>query len=135
MAATPEAGAPAAAPKATRPFNVGLLVAIAALAVVLLLPSAQGLPVAGQRMLAVFCFAVVVWITEALDYAVSAIVIAALIAVLLGFSPDAAKPETLVGTARGLGTAACGPDTLERYRLRPGPYGLALSFRVLARAF
>jgi beta-galactosidase len=33
---------------------------------------------------------------------------------------------------RGLGTAACGPDTLERYRLRPGPYGLDLSFRLLA---
>ncbi len=30
---------------------------------------------------------------------------------------------------RGLGTASCGPDTLERYRLRPGPYGLELSLR------
>jgi len=30
---------------------------------------------------------------------------------------------------RGLGTASCGPDTLERYRLRPGPYRLALSLR------
>ena len=28
---------------------------------------------------------------------------------------------------RGLGTASCGPDTLERYRLRPGPYRLELS--------
>ena len=27
---------------------------------------------------------------------------------------------------RGLGTAACGPDTLERYRLRPGQYNLEL---------
>ena len=48
------------------------------------------------------------------------------------------KPEvhlTVDAAQRGLGTAACGPDTLERYRLRPGPYGLALSFRVLARAF
>ena len=34
--------------------------------------------------------------------------IAALIAVLLGFSPDVAKPDTLMGTARGLGTAASG---------------------------
>jgi beta-galactosidase len=30
---------------------------------------------------------------------------------------------------RGLGTASCGPDTLERYRLRPGPYRLELSLR------
>lgn len=29
---------------------------------------------------------------------------------------------------RGLGTASCGPDTLERYRLRPGTYTLRLSF-------
>ncbi|MDP3177930.1 MAG: glycoside hydrolase family 2, partial [Spirochaetaceae bacterium] len=29
---------------------------------------------------------------------------------------------------RGVGTATCGPDTLERYRLRPGVYRLALSF-------
>jgi beta-galactosidase len=29
---------------------------------------------------------------------------------------------------RGLGTASCGPDTLERYRLRPGAYRLELSF-------
>jgi len=28
---------------------------------------------------------------------------------------------------RGVGTATCGPDTLERYRLRPGAYGLGLS--------
>jgi len=28
---------------------------------------------------------------------------------------------------RGLGTATCGPDTLEKYRLRPGPVGLELS--------
>lgn len=31
---------------------------------------------------------------------------------------------------RGLGTASCGPDTLERYRLRPGTYQLRLSFRM-----
>jgi len=42
-------------------------------------------------------------------------------------------PETLLYidvAQRGLGTASCGPDTLERYRLRPGTYRLALSFRM-----
>lgn len=29
---------------------------------------------------------------------------------------------------RGLGTASCGPDTHERYRLRPGRYGLEPEF-------
>jgi beta-galactosidase len=42
------------------------------------------------------------------------------------------KPETFLSidvAQRGLGSAACGPDTLERYRLRPGPYRLELSLR------
>jgi len=42
-------------------------------------------------------------------------------------------PETLVHidvAQRGLGTASCGPDTQERYRLRPGTYELELSFRL-----
>lgn len=41
------------------------------------------------------------------------------------------RPETLLCldvAQRGLGTAACGPDTLERYRLRPGQYALELSW-------
>ncbi len=33
---------------------------------------------------------------------------------------------------RGLGTATCGPDTLERYRLRPGPYRLDLELRPIS---
>jgi len=41
------------------------------------------------------------------------------------------RPETLLYldvAQRGLGTASCGPDTHERYRLRPGPYRLELAF-------
>ena len=64
--------APAAQPNWLR-RNWGLLLAIAALIAILLLPTPAGLPVAGQRMLAVLAFAVIVWMTEALDYAVSAV--------------------------------------------------------------
>jgi beta-galactosidase len=42
------------------------------------------------------------------------------------------KPELFLAidvAQRGIGTATCGPDTLERYRLRPGPYRLELSLR------
>jgi beta-galactosidase len=42
------------------------------------------------------------------------------------------KDETFLSidvAQRGLGTATCGPDALERYRLRPGPYRFDLSFR------
>ncbi len=86
----------------------GLLLAIAVLVLLLALPTPEGLPVAGQRVLAVFGFAVVVWVTEALDYAVSAIVIAALLAFLLGMSPDPAKPQALLGTVQGLTIAVSG---------------------------
>jgi beta-galactosidase len=42
------------------------------------------------------------------------------------------RPEVFLSidvAQRGVGTATCGPDTLERYRLRPGPYRLELSLR------
>jgi solute carrier family 13 (sodium-dependent dicarboxylate transporter), member 2/3/5 len=88
--------------------NWGLVLASAVLLAILLLPTPSGLPVAGQRMLAVFGFAVIVWITDALDYAVSAIVISALMAVLLGTSPNVANPSTLIGTVQGLTAAMSG---------------------------
>jgi solute carrier family 13 (sodium-dependent dicarboxylate transporter), member 2/3/5 len=85
-----------------------LALAVVVLLAILLAPQQPGLPVAGQRMLAVFGFAVVVWVSEALDYAVSAIVIAALMALLLGISPDPAKPAVLLGTVQGLTLAVSG---------------------------
>ena len=88
--------------------NWGLLLAIAALVAVLLLPTPDGLPVAGHRMLAILVFAVIVWMTEAVDYAVSAVVIAALMAFLLGFSPNPANPNALMGTSAGLTLAFSG---------------------------
>jgi sodium-dependent dicarboxylate transporter 2/3/5 len=88
--------------------NWGILLAVAALVMVLLLPTPEGLSIAGQRMLAVLAFAVIVWMTEALDYAVSAVVIAALMAFLLGLSPNPANPNVLLGTSAGLSLAFSG---------------------------
>lgn len=88
--------------------NWGLLAAVAALIIILLLPTPAGLPVAGHRMLAILAFAVIVWMTEAIDYAVSAVVIAALMAFLLGLSPNPANPKVLLGTSAGLGLAFSG---------------------------
>ncbi|HET7888006.1 MAG TPA: DASS family sodium-coupled anion symporter [Bradyrhizobium sp.] len=88
--------------------NWGLLLGAAVLAAILLLPTPPGLSVAGQRMLAVFGFAVIVWMTDALDYAVSAVVIAALMALFLGISPNVANPKVLIGTVQGLTTAISG---------------------------
>jgi len=88
--------------------NWGLPLAIAALVAVLLLPTPTGLPIAGHRMLATLVFAVIVWMTEAVDYAVSAVIIAALMAFLLGLSPNPANPNVLLGTSGGLGLAFSG---------------------------
>lgn len=88
--------------------NWGLLLAIAALVAILALPTPSDLPVAGHRMLAVLAFAVIVWMTEALDYAVSALVIAALMAFVIGLSPNPANPKVLMGTSAALGIAFSG---------------------------
>jgi sodium-dependent dicarboxylate transporter 2/3/5 len=88
--------------------NWGLLLALAALLAVMLIPTPPGLSIAGQRMLAILAFAIVIWMTEALDYAVSAIVIAALMAFLLGLSPNPANPAVIWGTSAGLGLAFSG---------------------------
>jgi len=86
----------------------GLWIGFAALIVVALLPPAEGLPVAGQYMLGVLLFAVIVWMTEAVDYAVSAVMIAALMAFLLGLAPDVAKPGQTMGTSAALTLALGG---------------------------
>jgi sodium-dependent dicarboxylate transporter 2/3/5 len=86
----------------------GLWLALFVLLAIMLMPPFAGLPVAGQRMLAVFGFAVVVWVTEAVDYAVSSVIIAALMAMLLGTAPSVANPAVHYGTGAGLTMAMAG---------------------------
>ena len=93
---------PPAAPAASFAQRAGLVAAVVALVAIMALPPASGLPPAGQVMLAILAFAVIVWMTEALDYAVSAIVIGALMIFGLAFAPDVAKPG---GPAMGSGAA------------------------------
>ncbi|MDR0769941.1 MAG: anion permease [Burkholderiales bacterium] len=86
---------------------LGLWIAIAAAVVVELLPL-SGITIAGQHMLAILIFAVIVWITEALDYTVSAILISALIIFLVGTAPDVADPTKIAGTGKSLRLALTG---------------------------
>ncbi|MCM2252819.1 MAG: anion permease [Ramlibacter sp.] len=72
------------------------------------MPTPQGLPVAGQVMLGILAFAVIVWMTEALDYAVSSVVIGALMVFLLAFAPDLAKPARDMGTGAALNLVLSG---------------------------
>ncbi|MES2184940.1 MAG: DASS family sodium-coupled anion symporter [Pseudomonadota bacterium] len=88
---------------------VALLAALAALVGLVCMPAAPGLPPAGQAMLGVLAFAVIVWMTEALDYAVSAVVIAALMVFLLAHVPDASQTAGVgMGSAAALGIALSG---------------------------
>jgi solute carrier family 13 (sodium-dependent dicarboxylate transporter), member 2/3/5 len=86
----------------------GVLAAFAALAVVCVLPTPQGLPVAGQYMIGMLLFSVILWMTEAVDYAISAVLITALMAFLLGLAPSVAKPDQVLGTSAALGLALAG---------------------------
>lgn len=91
-----------------RGFPPGLLVASLALIGVLLLPLPAHLPVAGQRVLAILVFAVIVWITEAVSYEASAIMITALLAFLVGTAPTIANPEVIYGSAAAISMALAG---------------------------
>src|ERR1043166_9115166 len=91
--------------------NWGIFAAVAAMVAILLLPTPAGLPIAGHRMLAILAFAVIIWMTEAIDYAVSAVVIAALMAFLLGYSPSVANPKVLMGTSAAMSLAFSGFTT------------------------
>jgi anion transporter len=102
-AATP---LPGAEQPATRYW--GVIAAFAALLVVCVLPTPQGLPVAGQFMLGMLLFSVILWVTEAVDYAVSAVMITALMAFLLGMAPNVAKPGEMLGTSAALTLALGG---------------------------
>lgn len=86
----------------------GLFIALSALVGVIIMPTPDGLPIAGQRMLGILVFSVIVWMTEAVSYPVSAAVIMALMAFLLGISPDVAKPTEIFGTTKALTLALSG---------------------------
>ena len=89
--------------------NAGLVAAVVALVAVLLAPVPTGLPPAGHAMLAILAFALVIWMTEALDYSVSAVVIAALMTYLLAYQPELANAKAAhMGTGKALGIVLSG---------------------------
>ncbi len=97
-----------AKPRTSLIKNLGLLAGSAALVAIIMMPQPEGLSVAGQHMLGIFAFAVIVWMTEAVDYAASSIILMALIAFLLGSAPDPAHPDHILGTSRALSAAMAG---------------------------
>lgn len=98
----------APAPRAHFFRRWGLPAGIVALIAVLALPQPTGLSVAGQHVLGVFAFAVIVWMTAAVEYAASSIILMALMGMLLATAPDPAHPDRLLGTTAGLSAAMDG---------------------------
>jgi sodium-dependent dicarboxylate transporter 2/3/5 len=79
---------------------LSLGIAAALLVIALMMPQPAGLSPAGQRAIAVLLFAVVVWITEAVSYPVSAVLIVALGGLVVGLGPGTGGAR--YGTSRAL---------------------------------
>ncbi len=102
-------GAGAPKEEARAPFfkRWGLLIGFVVLALICMAPVQPGLSVAGQRMIGIMVFAVIIWSSTAVSFPVSGGLIMALMAVLVGLSP---KPEGagLIGTSAGMKMALSG---------------------------
>src|SRR5262249_37125614 len=101
-------GVPSERTRDTFLSRYGLILGALALVVIDLLPTPDGLPIAGKRMIAIFGFSVIVWMTDSFSYPASSAVILALMSFSLGISPNVANPSKLYGTSDGLGIALAG---------------------------
>lgn len=71
-------------------------------------PAIPGLSTAGQRVLAVLLFAVIMWVSEAVSYPVSAIGIIAFLIIFVGFAPVKGTEGALLGTGKAIPMALSG---------------------------
>jgi sodium-dependent dicarboxylate transporter 2/3/5 len=81
---------------------------VALLLLIAVLPAREGLSVAGQRVLGITLFAVIMWISEAVPYEYASIAIVLFLAIFLGFSPAQGTSGNLLGTAKALQIAVSG---------------------------
>ncbi|WP_296000533.1 DASS family sodium-coupled anion symporter [uncultured Veillonella sp.] len=86
----------------------GMLIALLVLAAIFALPTPTELPTAGHRMLGILVFAVIIWLTEAVSYPVSAAILSLLMIICVGFSPQVGKPDVIYGTGSALKMAFMG---------------------------
>lgn len=85
-----------------------VLIGLAIMAAIVIAPSPAGLSLAGQRVIAVMAFVVLMWITEAIPSGVSAIALVFLLIVAVGFSPPAGGSGAILGTAKAVSLALSG---------------------------
>ena len=86
--------------------RLAIPLSLCALFIIISLPLA-GLSTCGQIMLGILVMAVILWVTEALAYPISALLIALLVTLLIGLVPDSETGKAL-GTSKALGLAMKG---------------------------
>ena len=112
MSMTKETASPTAPAKQTsNRKHISLIISFLVLIGILCLPTPADLSTAGHRMIAILFFAIVMWITSAVSYPVSATLLTALTAVLLGTAPNIDAPAKLLGTGAALRIAISGYST------------------------
>jgi sodium-dependent dicarboxylate transporter 2/3/5 len=84
------------------------LLGLLLMAAIVLAATPDGLSLAGQRVIAVMAFVVLMWITEAIPYGVSAVALVFLLIVALGFSPPTGTNGEILGTAKAVPLALSG---------------------------
>ncbi len=92
----------------TRSKPVWLVAGLGLLLLIAFMPPRPGLSTAGQRVLGVLVFAVIMWISEAVPYVYTAFACVVSLAFFLGFSPAHGTTGTLLGTPRALQIAVSG---------------------------
>lgn len=85
-----------------------ICLAFAVFFMIVLLPTPDSLPVAGQRALAILALAVILWVTEAVTYPVSAAIIASLITIFIGLAPTIENPSVTYTSQGALKLALSG---------------------------
>jgi len=95
-------------PKYTRAKVIWLAVAFASLLLIAFMPAREGLSTAGQRVLAILIFAIIMWISEAVPYVYTAISSLVFLTLFLGFAPAKGLAGPLLGTRKALQLAVAG---------------------------
>ncbi len=87
---------------------IWLVISLVVFAIIAFIPTPAALTGAGQIALAVTAMALVLWITEAVPYTVSATMIVGLLAVFMGLQPSLEDPTVTIGTKDALRQALSG---------------------------
>lgn len=87
---------------------IAIFLAFTVFFIIVLLPNPDTLPIAGQRALAILALAVILWVTEAVTYQVSAVLIVVLMTVFIGLAPMIEDPSVTYSSTGALKMALSG---------------------------